>query len=259
MIRFGSALQIHIQTTDIPTLIYTRCTVAVQHGLGVVRIPPHYAYPCVSASVSLLRDFIAQHQLRLVIHAPMANIPALTHELAQYAAFFNHIACADAVIICHVPHLDTHTATALRSLDSATRHFIALEHTHQPPDRFITFADSVHIPPIFDWLHYHHATPWPYQPDVTLCDWARRWHGRRPLWHMSSQSEHGPAGQHSTRIDSAVVIWMVRSLLAHGIPTDVELESPAGIAAFHRLIHDIRHRAPDISAVVTQGEVNAHS
>jgi len=257
VIRFGCALHLHHQTTDTPTLIYTRCTVAVQHGIGVVRIPSQYALTSPSASVSFIRDFIALHQLRLVIHAPMANLTALTHELTQYAAFFNQIACADATIICHVPQLDAPTANALDSLDPTIRRFLALEHTHQPPDAFSAFADRAGIPPIFDWLHYHHANPWPYQPDITLCQWALRWRGRRPLWHMSSQSEHGAPGQHGTRIDSAVVIWLLRSLHAHGIHTDIELESPAGIAAFHRLQHDILHRAPDLSAVLTQGAGNA--
>ena len=250
MIRFGCALQLRTHTGDNASLIYARCAVARQHGLRVVRIPATLATPLPHHAIPYVRTYIAQHQLRLVVHAPFAHIHQFIPDCTDWVALFEQLACHDAVIICHVPQLDTTTATQFQRIPPAIRRYLALEHTHQAPDAFGQFAAAVDIPPIFDWQHYHHIAPWPYIPDRTLCEWAARWGMRRPLWHMSSASEHGTPTQHGATVDSSVVVWLVRSMLAAGYAGDIEIESHAGIAAYTRLRREILQKAPELSTYI---------
>lgn len=257
MFRFGCALQLRPQHSDQPSQLYARCAVACQHGLSVVRIPPALASPLPAHATPYVREYVQQHRLRLVVHAPFAHISQLIPDMSTWVSFFTQLDCTDAVIICHVPQLDAPTATLLRSLDPTIRHYLALEHTHHAPDRFGAFTAQVGIPPIFDWQHYHHAAPWPYTPDRTLCEWAARWVTRRPLWHMSSASAHGSPTQHGTVVDSSMVIWLLRSLRTSGHVCDIEIESPAGIAAWTRLRHEIQHKAPELIPFIQNGDTNA--
>jgi hypothetical protein len=259
VIRFGCALQLRAQAGDHASLIYARCAVARQHGLRIVRIPAMLATPLPRHAIPYLREYIAQQQLRLVVHAPFAHIHQLITDCGSWVALFEQLACDDAVIICHVPQLDTSTASHFQRITPAIRRYLALEHTHQAPDVFGQFAAHVNIPPIFDWQHYHHIAPWPYAPDRTLCEWASRWGQRRPLWHMSSASEHGTPTRHGATVDSSVVVWLVRSMCAAGYACDIEIESHAGIAAYMRLRREIQQKAPELAHYIHEGDTHART
>lgn len=258
MFRFGCALQLKQIHADFVTSTYARCVCAHHAGLGVVRISGAWQ-PCpASPALTLLQDYIHTHRQRIVIHASFADIAQLTPQLHAYASLFVQLACADGIIICHVPRLDAMTATVLRTLDPQVRRYVALEHTHQPPDAFVAFADNVGMPPIFDWLHYHIQAPWPYQPVDTARSWAQRWGARHALIHMSSPSERGSHGAHGARIDSSDVAWLLRTFHMHGMTVDIELETPGGIPAYHRLRHELATVAPDVATLIA-GDIHAHT
>jgi hypothetical protein len=61
-----------------------------EHGLRVVRIPAALATPLPRHAIPYVREYIAQQQLRLVVHAPFAHIHQLIPDCGNWEHFLSN-------------------------------------------------------------------------------------------------------------------------------------------------------------------------
>jgi hypothetical protein len=208
--------------------------------------------PLPLAMYQLIGQLIEIHQLRLVVHAPIAHPQQLIATFERIAAFFAACAADDSVIVCHVPTWHDTQRRTLRQLPATVRHFLALEYTHGDFAEFFANATSVELPIVFDWLHYHQQAPWPYQPIDAAVASINTWQSRPALLHLSSPhtarttATAGGHGAHSDYLDVASGIWLLRSIRQHGFVADCELEVGAGPIALTQFQHAIAQHAPEL-------------
>lgn len=252
MIRMGTAIFPNPTRGDCATWWHARCLAAVAHKQQLCRIPLQMIAPLPLAMYQLIGQLITTHQLRLVVHAPIAHPQQLIATFERIAAFFVACAADDSVIVCHVPTWHDTQRRTLRQLPVAVRHFLALEYTHGDFAEFFANAMSVELPIVFDWLHYHQRAPWPYQPIDAAVASINTWQSRPALLHLSSPhtarttATAGGHGAHSDYLDIASGIWLLRSIKQHGFVADCELEVGAGPIALTQFQHAITQHAPDL-------------
>ena len=246
--RFGSsALDIapH-QTTGLR--LHARCVSAHHAGHGVVRIPHTYIAPIDIHAITAIRQLIALHELRCVIHAPIVALDTLLPQLTTYADFLQQIGAHDGVIICHMTSASAGDWQALSSLPASVRTHLAVELTNQTIDDLCSRG----IPIVFDWLHYHIQSPWPYQPLTAAIRCHQTWGVQRQLIHISSpdtadygaQHKHIP-GRHSAYLDWATLMYFVGQLTVHiGEAFDLEVEASAGAKAVSHFLTQCRNHTP---------------
>lgn len=247
--RFGSSTLGNTPHTTIGLRLQARCITATQFGHGIVRIPHAYIGPIDRATSSTIRSTLVQHQLRCVIHAPIIALHALIPQLTAYADFLQQIGADDGVIICHMTGATTQEWQALLALPAHIRTHLAVEHTNQSIDTLCGYG----IPIIFDWLHYHIQSPWPYHPLAAAIACTHTWGAQRPLIHISSPdtADYGAChkhidGRHSAYLDWITLMHFVGQLSVHiGERFDIEIEACAGAKAVaHFLRQCLAHTPP---------------
>lgn len=252
MIRMGTAIFPNPTRGDNATWWHARCLAAVAHKQQVCRIPLQMIAPLPIAMYELIGALITAHQLRLVVHAPIAHPQQLITTFERIAAFFAACAAFDSVIVCHVPTWHDTQRRTLIKLSTTVRQFLAIEYTHGDFFEFLQHVASVDLPVVFDWLHYHQQTPWPYQPIDAATASINSWQARPALLHLSSpHTAHivtTPQGHgaHSDYLDAASGIWLLRSIKQAGMHADCELEVGAGPIALTQFQKAIVHHAPDL-------------
>lgn len=246
--RFGSST---LGITSQPTVglqLYARCLAAHHAGHGVVRIPHTSITQLDTSMTNTIRQLLACHRLRCVIHAPLIPPSMLIPQLMAYADFLDQIAADDGVIICHMP-AHTHVEwPMIYGLPNSVRRYLAIEHTHQPIHELWGHG----IPIIFDWLHYHIQSPWPYHPIEAAVRCYHTWHVHRPLIHLSSPdtADHGVHhkhihGRHSDYLDWATLMHFVGELTTYvGEAFDIEIEAHAGAKAVTHFLRQCQQHAP---------------
>lgn len=246
--RFGSStLNIPAHST-VELQIYARILTAYRAGHGVVRIPHTVIAPLDISSSATIRQLLANHQLRCVIHAPIISPLMLLPQLTTYTEFFERIGADDGVIICHMTAASQKEWQALYALPDHIRRHLAIEHTNQPIDELCGLG----MPIIFDWLHYHIQSPWPYHPLDAAMRCALTWHSHRPLIHLSSPdtADHGMNhkhihGRHSDYLDWATLLHFVGQLTARvGEAFDIEIEARAGTKAVAHFLQQCQQHTP---------------
>ena len=252
MIRMGTAIFPNPTRGDCATWWHARCLAAVAYNQQICRIPLQMIAPLSLAMYELIGQLIATHQLRLVVHAPIAHPQQLIATFERIAAFFAACAAYDSVIVCHVPTWHDTQRRTLIQLSTAVRQYLAIEYTHGDFCEFQQQVVQVELPIVFDWLHYHQQAPWPYLPIDAAMSCIRSWQTRPALLHHSSpHTAHivtTPPGQgaHSDYLDTASGIWLLRSIKQAGMSTDCELEVGAGPMALTQFQKAIIHHAPDL-------------
>lgn len=246
--RFGSS------TLSVPThptaglQIYARCLAAHRAGHGVVRLPHTSMTALDVSSIITIRQILAAHRLRCVIHAPIVSPLTLVPQLTTYADVLAHIAAEDGVIICHMTAASHAEWQILDKLPDHIRRHLAVEHTTQSIEELCGHG----LPIIFDWLHYHIQSPWPYQPLEAAMRCCHTWHTHRPLLHLSSPdtADHGVHhkhmhGRHSDYLDWATLMHFVGQLTARvGEGFDIEIEARAGTKAVANFLHQCQQHTP---------------
>lgn len=246
--RFGSS------TLDIaphPTIglrLQARCLAAHQAGHGVVRIPHTSIAPLDPSATTTIRHLLAVHHLRCVIHAPIVSPLSLLPHLTAYADFLRHIEAHDGVIICHMTSASHTEWQMLKALPPDIRTYLAVELTNQSIDALCAHD----IPVVFDWLHYHIQSPWPYNPISAAIKCCHTWHTRRPLIHMSSPdtADYGSHhkhihGRHGAYLDWVTMMHFVGQLTVHiGDTFDIEIESRAGAKSVSHFLQQCQHHTP---------------
>lgn len=252
MIRMGTAIFPNPTRGDNATWWHARCLAAVAHKQQVCRIPLQMIAPLPHAMYELIGQLIDIHQLRLVVHAPIAHPQQLITTFERIAAFFAACAAYDSVIVCHVPTWHDTQRRTLVQLSGVVRQFLAIEYTHGEFYEFQQQVIQVGLPIVFDWLHYHQQAPWPYQPIAVAKACINSWQARPALIHLSSPhtaptitTPHGH-GAHSDYLDAASGIWLLRSIKQAGMYTDFELEVGAGPLALTQFQKAIIQQAPDL-------------
>jgi len=252
MIRMGTAIFPCTTRGDKSTWWHARCVAALCHNQQVCRIPLQMITPLPTAIYALIGELISAHQLRFVVHAPIAHPQQLITTFERITAFFDACSAVDGVIVCHVPTWHDTQRHLLQQLPVAIRRYLALEYTHGEFNEFFHNAARVELPIVFDWLHYHQQAPWPYQPIEAAVASIKSWQTRPALLHLSSphtaHSRHTNRGHgtHSDYLDAASAIWLLRSLKQAGIKCDCELEVAAGPLALTRFQQTIAQHAPDL-------------
>ena len=252
MIRMGTAIFPNPTRGDCATWWHARCLAAVARNQQLCRIPLQMIAPLPHAMYQLIGQLIVTHQLRLVVHAPIAHPQQLITTFERIAAFFAACAAHDSVIVCHVPTWHDTQRRTLIQLPVAVRHFLALEYTHGDFGEFFANATSVELPIVFDWLHYHQQAPWPYQPIEAAVASINTWQSRPALLHLSSPhtarttATAGGHGAHSDYLDVASGIWLLRSIKQAAMCADCELEVGAGPVALTQFQKAIIQQAPDL-------------
>lgn len=246
--RFGSS------TLSIPThptaglQISARCLAAHRAGHGVVRIPHTSITALDTSNIITIRQILTTHRLRCVIHAPIVSPLTLAPLLTTYADFFAHITADDGVIICHMTAASQADWQLLNKLPDYIRRHLAIEHTTQAIDELCGHG----LPIIFDWLHYHIQSPWPYHPLEAAMRCYRTWDTLRPLLHLSSPdtADHGMHhkhmhGRHSDYLDWATLMHFIGQLTARvGIAFDIEVEARAGPKAVSHFLNQCQQHTP---------------
>lgn len=246
--RFGSS------TLEVPPYataglrLQARCLLAHQLGHGVVRIPHANIVPIDTATSIAIKHTLVQYQLRSVIHAPITPPHTIIPLLTTYVDFLRQIEADDGVIICHMTSASSQAWQSLRAIPSHIRPYLAVETTNQSIDELCNAG----IPIIFDWLHYHIQSPWPYQPLIAAEQCHHSWGGRRPLLHLSSPdtADHGDRhkhinGRHSAYLDWATLMHFVGQLSAHvGDDFDIEVEARAGSRAVSHFLTQCQQHTP---------------
>lgn len=252
MIRMGTAIFPNPIHGDCATWWHARCLAAVAHNQQICRIPLQMIAPLPHAIYALIGQLIDTHQLRLVVHAPIAHPQQLITTFERIGAFFEACSAYDSVIVCHVPTWHASQSDTLIQLPASVRRFLALEYTHGAFAVFLQNATNVALPIVFDWLHYHQQAPWPYQPiDAALLS-IKSWQSRPALLHLSSpHTTHTNTpthkhGAHSDYLDVASGIWLLRSIKHAGHCADFELEVGAGPIALDQFQKAITRHAPDL-------------
>jgi len=252
MIRMGTAIFPNPTRGDNATWWHARCLAAVAQHQQICRIPVQMIAPLPHAMYELIGQLIATHQLRLVVHAPIAHPQQLITTFERIATFFAACAAYDSVIVCHVPTWHDTQRRTLIQLSATVRRFLAIEYTHGEFYEFQQQVIQVGLPIIFDWLHYHQQAPWPYQPIAAAMASIASWQSRPALLHLSSPyttrsnrltSGHGA---HSDYLDVASGIWLLRSIKQAGMCADFELEVGAGPIALTQFQKAIIQQAPDL-------------
>lgn len=246
--RFGSSTLEVAPHATVGLRLLARCITASQLGHGVVRIPHTSIAPIESATAIAIRHVLTQHQLRCVIHAPLVAPHTIIPQLTAYADFLRHIEADDGVIICHMPSASPHAWQAVHAIPAQIRTYLAIEVTNQSIANLCTSG----IPIIFDWLHYHIQSPWPYQPLSAAIQCYHTWGARRPLLHISSPdtADYGDRhkhihGRHSAYLDWATLMHFVGQLSAHvGDACDIEVEASAGAKAVSHFLQQCQHHTP---------------
>lgn len=250
--RFGSS-QMTIPPHPTPALrLQALCLSAAHAQHGVVRLPHTHITPLDDTANQVMAHIITHHQLRVIIHAPIAPPRMIRSELIRYGQFLRDIAASDGVIICHLPSDDAHEWASIATLSSCTDTTIAVEMTTQSIDRLCAASWQYQIPIIFDWLHYHVQAPWPYTPldAATMC--MSTWGQHRPLIHLSSldTAHHGTTHRHAHGRHSDYVDWVTHmyfvGMLATRVTTDfdIEIEASAGAAAVAHFLVQCRRHTP---------------
>jgi len=252
MIRMGTAIFPNPTRGDCATWWHARCLAAVAQHQQICRIPLQMIAPLPHAMYQLIGQLIATHQLRLVVHAPIAHPHQLITTFERVAAFYTACATYDSVIVCHVPTWHDTQRRTLMQLSIAVRQFLAIEYTHGEFYEFQQQVIQVGLPIVFDWLHYHQQAPWPYQPIDAAMACINSWQARPALIHLSSPhtapittTPHGH-GAHSDYLDVASGIWLLRSIKQAGMHADCELEVGAGPIALTQFQKAIIQQAPDL-------------
>jgi hypothetical protein len=252
MIRMGTAIFPNPTRGDCATWWHARCLAAVAHHQQICRIPVQMIAPLPRAMYELIGQLIDTHQLRLVVHAPIAHPQQLIATFERVAAFFTACVAHDSVIVCHVPTWHDTQRRTLIQLSAPVRRFLAIEYTHGDFSEFQQQVTQVELPIVFDLLHYHQQAPWPYQPiDAAMASIAS-WQSRPALLHLSSPSTaHSNRltsghGAHSDYLDVASGIWLLRSIKQAGMCADCELEVGAGPVALTQFQKAIIQQAPDL-------------
>ena len=252
MIRMGTAIFPNPTRGDNATWWHARCLAAISHKQQVCRIPLQMIAPLPLAIYAFIGELITTHQLRLVVHAPIAHPQQLIATFERITVFFDACTAVDGVIVCHVPTWHDTQRRTLQQLPASIRRFLALEYTHGDFSEFLQNSASVALPVVFDWLHYHQQAPWPYQPIEAAIASIHSWQSRPALLHLSSphtartHTPHPGHGAHSDYLDAASGIWLLRSLKQAGVQSDCELEVGAGPQALTQFQHAIAHQAPDL-------------
>ena len=251
--RYGSSRLAIIQQPTTGLRLYAHCMAALHAQHGIVRIPHTYAQAYDPLTTQLISQFINDHSLRLVIHAPIIP-PSTMHEtLERCARMLTDIAAHDGVIICHLP-IDNayHEWHWLASLPTSIKQYIAVEHTAQPIDELLMTSAVYQIPVIFDWLHYHIQAPWPYAPVDTALRCCATWGAQRPLIHLSSPdtADYGDQhrhfnGRHAAYLDWVTLMCFLGQLSDLRSPAcDVEIEADAGSKALTHFLQQCRRHGP---------------
>lgn len=246
--RFGSST---LNITTYPTTglqLYARCLSAHHVGHGIVRIPHTLISPLDTSSTTSIRQLLAVHQLRCVIHAPIVSPLTLVPQLTTYADFLEQITAHDGVIICHMTAASHPEWQILSELPDHVRRHLAIEHTNQQINQLCNQG----LPVIFDWLHYHIQSPWPYQPLEAATRCYHTWQAHRPLIHLSSPdtADHGVHhkhmhGRHSDYLDWATLMHFVGQLTDRvGDAFDIEIEARAGSKAVAHFLHQCQQHTP---------------
>lgn len=246
--RFGSSTLDSTPHTTVGLRLHARCLVAQQAGHGVVRIPQSYIAPLDDTTCIIIRQLLVQHRLRCVIHAPITAPHTIVSQLAAYADFLYQLGADDGVIICHMTSATAHDWRALSELPTQIQRYVAVELTNQSIDALCGYG----VPIIFDWLHYHVLSPWPYLPVASALQCTQTWRGRRPLIHLSSPDTaddgnshpHGN-GRHSDYLDWATLMHFIGQLSAHAGDTfDIEVEARAGAKAVAHFLQQCQQHTP---------------
>ena len=264
MIRFGVSTHDYRPRQTTMLSLHALLLHAVHEGLGVCRIPAAYIAPLAEASAQPLRTLVQQYELRLVVHAPIVAPHRLEEWFATVIGFFAQLDAADAVIICHLPHLHRAERALFERLPAWIVHHLAVELTHQPAAELITQLSEYGVPVVFDTLHYDSQLPWPYHPIETMFLCMASWQGRRPLIHLSTQatgvgvrSTPPPRGQHSDVLAPMAAVWVVRSLIDAGHSSDIEIEADSGIIAYRHLNETLSRYIPDLTPSSTHRRKHA--
>ena len=246
--RFGSStLEVALHPTS-GLRLQARCMVAGTLGHGVVRIPHTFVTPIDHATATAIRQLIKMHQLRCVIHAPLIAPHTLLPHLTVYTDFLQDIEAHDGVIICHMTSASPTDWQALETLPAQVHQHLAVELTNQTIDDLCEHS----IPIIFDWLHYHIQSPWPYEPLTAAIRCHHTWGERRPLLHISSPdtADYGERhkhihGRHSAYLDWIAAMHFIGQMTeCVGDAFDVEIEASAGSKAVSHFLKCCQHHTP---------------